>query len=125
MTKGSVDIHKQKLQAILERLDGENLAKSLDKGKFACKQVEWLGYTIDSEGTTPLIRKTDAIEKLCPPKSLKQLKSFMGSIYHLTRYIPNLAQRAAALRPLLKNNLKTHHLTGNRNTIQHLRTLKN
>ena len=30
----------------------------------------------------------------------------MGSIHHLTRYIPNLAQTAAALRPLLKNTLK-------------------
>ena len=30
----------------------------------------------------------------------------MGSIHHLTRYIPNLAQTAAALRPLLKNILK-------------------
>ena len=30
----------------------------------------------------------------------------MGSIHHLTRCIPNLAQTAAALRPLLKNTLK-------------------
>ena len=44
-----------------------------------------------------------AIEKLSPPKTFKQLKSFMGSIQHLTRYLPNLAQKAAALRPLLRN----------------------
>ena len=30
----------------------------------------------------------------------------MGSTHHLTRYIPKLAQTAAALRPLLKNILK-------------------
>ena len=30
----------------------------------------------------------------------------MGSIHHLTRYIPNLAKTAAALRPLLKNTEK-------------------
>ena len=82
-------IHKQKLQAILERLDGE-----------------WLVYTINSEGTTPLIRKTEAIEKLFPPKPLNKLRRFMGSIHHLTRYITNLAQTAAELRPLLKNTLK-------------------
>ena len=61
--KGSIDMHKQKLQAILERSDGENLAISLDKCRFARKQVEWLGYTINSEGTIPLIRKAEAIEK--------------------------------------------------------------
>ena len=30
----------------------------------------------------------------------------MGSINRLTKYIPNLAQTAAALRPLLNNTLK-------------------
>ena len=64
VTKGSIDIHKQKLQTILEKLDDENLAISLNKCKFACKQVEWLGNTINSECTTPLIRKTEAIEKI-------------------------------------------------------------
>ena len=62
--------------------------------------------TKNSEGTKPLIRKTEAIEKLSPPKTFEQLKSFMGSIHHLARFIPNLAQTAAALRPLLKNTLK-------------------
>ena len=104
VTKRSIDMHKQKLQTILKRLDGESLVISLAKCKFACRQVEWLGYTINNEGTTPLIRKTEAIGKLSPPKTFKQLKSFMGSIHHLTRYIPNLAQTAAALRPLLKKH---------------------
>ena len=50
VTKGSIDIHKQKLQTILETLDGENLAIPLGKRKFACRQVEWLGYTTNNEG---------------------------------------------------------------------------
>ena len=87
-------------------MDEENFAISLDKCKFACKQIKRLGFHLDSEGTTPLSKKTDAIEKLSPPKTFKQFKSFMGSIHHLTRYIPHSAQAAAALRPLLKNTDK-------------------
>ena len=34
----------------------------------------------------------------------------MGSIHHLTRYIPKIAQTAAALRPLLKNTEKNKPL---------------
>ena len=82
VTKGSIDIHKQKLQTILEKLVAENLAISLDKCKFACRQVEWLGYTINSEGTKHLIRKTEAIEKRSTPKTFKLLKSFMGSMHN-------------------------------------------
>ena len=110
VTKGSLDTHKQKLQSVLKKMDEENLAISLDKCKFACKQVDWLGFTVNSEGTKPLVKKTEAIEKLSPPKTFKQLKSFMGSIHHLTRYIPKLAQNAAALRPLLKNTEKNRPL---------------
>ena len=40
-----------------------------------------------------------------PLQTLKHLKKYIGSIQHLTRYIPNLAQTAAALRPLMKNTL--------------------
>ena len=58
VTKGSLDTHKQKLQSVLKKLDEENLAISLDKCKFACKQVEWLGFTFISGGTKPLVKKT-------------------------------------------------------------------
>ena len=51
--KGSIDKHKESLEKLLHRLDKQNLAISLDKIKFAYKQFEWLGFHIDSEGTTP------------------------------------------------------------------------
>ena len=78
LTKGTLETHRQKFQTVLTKLDEENLAISLDTCKFACKQVEWLGYTTNSEETKPLIKKTEAIEKLSAPKTFKQLKSFMG-----------------------------------------------
>ena len=84
ITKGSVEKHKETLEKVLHRLDDENLAISLDKCKFACKQIKWLRFHIDTEETTLLLRKIDAIEKLSPPEMFKQLKSFMGSIHHLT-----------------------------------------
>ena len=99
----SIDIHKQKLQMILEKLDGENLVTTLDKCEFACRQVKWLAYTRNSEGTKRVIRKTEANEKLSP---LKTTRVFTGFIHHLTGYNPNLAQKAAALQPLQKNTEK-------------------
>ena len=51
---------------------------------------------------TPLITKTEILQKLDTPKTLKQLRSFMGSIHHLSQFIPNLAEISEPLRPLLK-----------------------
>ena len=59
VTKGSVKLQRQKLQAVLTKLDEKNLAISLDKCKFACKQIERLGFNINSEGTKPLIKNWD------------------------------------------------------------------
>ena len=108
--KRIVEYTKTEVTISFEKLDEENLAISLDKFKFACKQVEWLGFSVNSEDTKPLVKNTEAIEKLSPPKTFKQLKRFMGSIHHLTRYIPKLAQTAAALRPLLRNTEKNRPL---------------
>ena len=41
VTKGTIETHRQKL-------DEKNLAISLDRCKFACKQVEWLGFSLSS-----------------------------------------------------------------------------
>ena len=46
-------------------------------------------------------KKTDAIVNLHHPKTFKQLKNFMGSVHHLNKFIPNLAQLCTPLQPLL------------------------
>ena len=50
----------------------------------------------------PEVTKTEAILKLENPKSLKQLRSFLGSINHLSKFIPKAANLTDKLRPLLR-----------------------
>ena len=83
-------------------MDKENLALKLEKSAFFQSEVNWLGHKLTSEGITPKITKTEAILKLQHPKSLKQLRSFMGSINHLSKFIPNAASLTDRLRPLLR-----------------------
>ena len=106
ITKGSIREHENELDKILKRLDNEGLAINLQKCKFAKNIIEWLGFTITPSGITPQITKTEAITKLDNPKKLKQLRSFLGSVHHLTKFIPNLAKLSEPLRPLLKKNPK-------------------
>ena len=78
MSQKIVGYTQTKVTISSEKIGRRNKAISLDKCKFACKQVEWLGFTVNSEGTKPLVKKTEAIEKLSPPKTFKQLKIFYG-----------------------------------------------
>ena len=108
LSKGTLEKHENEIDKTLKRLDKENLAISLHKCEFGITEITWLGYKINFEGITPTKRKADAIIQLEKPKTLKQLRSFMGSIRHLVKFIPNLAVLSAPLRPLLtKSTQKT------------------
>ena len=110
ITKGKFLDHEKELDKILHRLDKENLAIKLQKCEFAQKQITWLGYEITPTGITPTKKKCESINQLQKPKTLKQLRSFMGCIHHLIKFTPRLAELSELFRPLLsKNNTKAQN----------------
>ena len=102
VSKGSEHEHKKLIMNVLEKLGRENMALKLPKCKFFQNEVNWLGHKLLSEGISPKITKTEAIVKLSPLKSLKQLRSVMDSKNHLAQFIPNAAGSTEKLRPLLR-----------------------
>ena len=106
VSRGRIEKHLDLVRKCLIRLDQENLRINLAKCHFAKDKIEWLGHNITQSGVTPLSSKTDAIGKLAAPTNLKNLRSFMGSVHHLGKFIPNLSQLCYPLRPLLKKNTK-------------------
>ena len=110
ITKGLLTEHELELDKVLNLLDKENLAIKLQKCEFAKPDLVWLGFKIHPNGIIPTKQKCDAISKLEIPKTLKQLRSFMGCIHHLIKFTPNLARLSEPLRPLLsKSNLKSQN----------------
>ena len=108
ITKGSIDDHKKEIMKVLSRLDKENLAISLHKCEIAQTEIVWLGYKISPYGIIPTEKKTKSISEMEQPHTIKQLRSFMGSIHHMIKFIPNLSEITAPQRPLLstKNSIK-------------------
>ena len=102
VSKGSEIEHEKLIIDVLSKLDKENLSLKLVKCEFFKTEVNWLGHKLSESGVTPKITKTEAILKLEHPKSLKQLRSFLGSINHLAKFIPNAANLTEKLRPLLR-----------------------
>ena len=110
VTKGTLEDHEKELDKIMQGINNENLAINLQKGDFAKEQITWLGFVVTPNGVTPTKQKCDAIINLENPKTLKQLRSFMGCIHHLIKFIPNLARISEPLRPLLsKANTKSQN----------------
>ena len=115
VSKSSKESHIKYVYNCLQKLDADNLRINLSKCHFAKHQLHWLGFTISQSGIKPIESKTEAISQFKAPKTLKQLGSFLGSVHHLSKFIPNLAKICHHLRPLLKKN-ETFFWTENHQT---------
>ena len=61
---------------------------------------------ISQNGLRPLQDKLLAIEELKEPRNEKELKSFLGAIQYLSKYIENLSAQTDIMRQLFKNDTK-------------------
>ena len=106
VSKGSEEDHFKLVQDCLKKPDADNLRINLPKGHFAKQEISWFEYNITQSGTSSLETKTSVILSLQPPNTPKKLRSLLGSVHYISKFIPNLAQLCHPLRPLLRRSTK-------------------
>ena len=106
VTNGTIEDHKKEVREVLTKLQNAGYRASEKKTKLFKKEVIWLGYHIIQNSVKPIKEKTEAITKLEAPKNVKELKSFLGSIQHLSKFINNLSKKTNKMRKLLKKDVK-------------------
>ena len=89
----------------LKKLYDDNLRINLQKCHFTKTEIERLGYKFTQTGISLLENKTLNLT-IPPPTTLKRLRSFLGSVHYIGKFIPHLAQLCHPLRPLLKKSVK-------------------
>lgn len=94
--------HAQHLEKIFKILEDANMKVQLDKCHFFKQSVEFLGFIITSEGITTNPAKTEAIAKIPPPTTLKELRSFLGLSGYYRRFVQDYAKLAKPLTSLLR-----------------------
>lgn len=98
----TLEEHLENLRIVLETLQQANLKVQLDKSEFLHNKIEFLGYIIAQEGIMPNKTKIEAIEKFPEPKSIKQLRGFLGLLGYYRRFIQDFAKIAKPLTTLLR-----------------------
>ena len=88
----------------MKALDNAVIRLKLEKSNIAKTETEWLGFKLSGEGIKPIDEKVQAITEKLRPQNLKDLRSFMGAINQMNKFIPKLANLCAPLRPLLKHD---------------------
>ena len=106
VTRGDRTQHEKKLFDVLKKLQDAGYRASERKSEFFLKKTKWLGHEIDETGIKPNTEKERAIIELKHPEKQKQLKSFLGAIQYLAKFIPRLSERTENFRGLLKKDSK-------------------
>lgn len=95
--------HDSRLRKVLKRLQKKNITLNKEKCVFGVQEVKFLGHIINTEGIKADPSKIDAIKKLKPPRNVTELRSFIGMVQYLGKFVPKLSDLLAPLYKLLKN----------------------
>lgn len=100
------ETHQHHLFLLFERLNDYGLRINLSKCIFGVKEIQFLGYEINSEGIKPCTSKVDAIKNYPEPHSATSLRRFLGMVNFYHRFIPSCAKIQQPLIKLLSGHKK-------------------
>ena len=97
----TLEEHKQHLIALFTRL--RSYGFFLNKGKCVLgkTKVLYLGHEISSKGLRPLNNKIELYTRLEPPKTLKELRSFLGIVNYYREHCKHFAENLTPLNRIL------------------------
>ena len=78
----------------------------LSKCHFFSKEIQYLGHILNTKGICPLPSKTQAIQKMHPPTTPKQVCAFLGLVGYYRKFIKNFMQIAKPLTLLMRQQVK-------------------
>ena len=98
--------HLQHLRCLFDRLSAADLKLKEIKCNFLKKHIQYLGCIVSGEGIMPLPEKLLSIKKMLPPKTLKEIKQFLGLMGYYRKFVPRFSDLARALNALTRKNIE-------------------
>lgn len=98
--------HLEHLRQIFTRLRAHGLLINPSKCVFGATEVQFLGHIVNSQGIRPPPEKVEAIVNFPRPKTVKELRRFLGVLNYYHRFVRNYAILAAPLNGMLRGTPK-------------------
>lgn len=97
----SSEEHQKHLRLLFKRLTEYGILVNTAKCNLGQQEVTFLGFKVSATGIKPLQAKVEAIQNFPEPKTIKELRRFLGMLNFYRRFIPRAAMIQANLNSLL------------------------
>lgn len=98
--------HKQRLRAVLRRLQEAGLTVQGNKCEFFKDDIGYLGHIINKDGIRKSPDKVTAVLNASKPSNVTQLQSFLGLTNYYRNFLPDASSILSPLYNLLHKNVK-------------------
>jgi hypothetical protein len=104
-SNGSITDHRRKVNEVLSKLQKAGLQCDIKKSEFEQHAVKYLGYIVKAgEGLCVDPEKVGAIKSWKAPRTVKDVRSFLGFANFYRPFIPRFAELATPLTRLTKKD---------------------
>ena len=100
----SEEEHLIHLEKIFRRLQEFGLKMKREKCAFFKKHIQYLGHLVSDKGFEPLPEKLEAIKKMPPPTTSKEVKQFLGLIGYYRKFVPQFSDISQPLTKLTRHD---------------------
>ena len=97
--------HLSRLRLVFDRLRAANLTLNPSKCFFGQQSVLFLGHLISRRGIQPNPEKTQVVRNFPRPRSVKDIRAFLGLASYYRRFVQNFSSIAAPLIRLTRKNI--------------------
>ena len=91
IASSTMEEHLQDLERVFKILEENGLVVNRKKCILGVASIEFLGHLVDANGIRPLPEKVEAIKKVAPPTTIKELQRFLGMVNYYRRFIRKAA----------------------------------
>ncbi|XP_062711622.1 uncharacterized protein K02A2.6-like [Aedes albopictus] len=98
--------HDEVLKAVLSTLSAYGILLNQSKCVFKVLELDFLGHVISPDGIRPSHSKVESLLKFRAPATSEEVRSFLGLVTYIGRFLPDLAAITAPLRELTHSGVR-------------------